>query len=147
MEEPFISEEELNSPLFLHVMLNIEIYRAREHRSAFSLVTIGVNEFESLSSDIQTELLVDVAEEIEKLCQPADLIFYADGCFNVLRPGKSKNDSRRFLERISNSLDRKVWLDRELKDLKFSLSVVSFPEDGNSKAEFVRNWTARTQQK
>ena len=147
MEEPLISGEELTSPLFLHVMLNIEIYRAREYGSGFSLVTIGIKNFENLPSEIQTELLDDFAEQLEKLCQAADLIFYADGYFDILRPGKSKSDSHQFAERISNAVNRKVWLAPELENLKLSLSVVSFPEDGNSKAELVRNWIAATHRK
>jgi len=147
MEEPLISGEELTSPLFLHVMLNIEIYRAREYGTGFSLVTIGIKDFKKFPSEIQTELLDDVAEQLEKVCQAADLIFYADGYFDILRPGKSKIDSRQFAERISEALNRKVWLAPELENLKLSLSVVSFPEDGNSKAELVRSWTAATQRK
>jgi len=128
-------------------MLNIEIYRAREYGTGFSLVTIGIKDFKKFPSEIQTELLDDVAEQLEKVCQAADLIFYADGYFDILRPGKSKIDSRQFAERISEALNRKVWLAPELENLKLSLSVVSFPEDGNSKAELVRSWTAATQRK
>ena len=147
MEEPLISGEELTSPLFLHVMLNIEIYRAREYGTGFSLVTIGIKDFESLSSEIRTELLDDFAEQLEKVCQAADLIFYEGGYFDILRPGKSKSDSRQFAESISEALNGKVWLAPELENLKLSLSVVSFPEDGNSKAELVRSWTTATQRK
>jgi GGDEF domain-containing protein len=147
MEEPLISGEELTSPLFLHVMLNIEIYRAREYGTGFSLVTIGIKDFENLSPDIQSELLEDAAEQLEESCQSTDLIFYEDGYFDILRPGKSKSDSRQFAERISEALNRKVWLAPELENFKLSLSVVSFPEDGNSKAELVHSWTAATQRK
>jgi GGDEF domain-containing protein len=147
MEEPLISGEELTSPLFLHVMLNIEIYRAREYGTGFSLVTIGIKHFDNLPSEIQAELLDDFAEQLDKVCQTTDLIFYADGYFDILRPGKSKSDSRQFAERISNAVNRKVWLAPELENLNLSLSVVSFPEDGNSKAELVRSWTTATQRK
>jgi hypothetical protein len=142
MDGRFISDEEMTSPLFLHVMLNIEVYRAKQHGNAFALVTVGINDFESLPSNIQTELLVDVGNEIERLCEPLDLVFCTDQYFNVLRPGKSRSESQKFAEQISNSLNQSVWLASGLEGLKFTASIVSFPEDGNSKADLVRRWIA-----
>jgi GGDEF domain-containing protein len=137
----FVVGQELSSPLFLHVPLDIEIVRMKRFGFVFSVVTLKIENFEELSTENRTSVLTGVAEDLEGLCRLVDLKFYTGwGHFDLILPGRRRCEAEEFAERLQKVLNGTFWLEKALENLKYSIQVASFPEDGKTKQEFIQSW-------
>lgn len=117
--------------------LKLELYRAKRHANALSVIALDVDRFKRVNDtcghDAGDYALRSIAETLERFFRPEDSIFRSGGeKFTVLLPGTGKGDAVQRAEALRQTVAavRLTHGDVELPPMTISLGVAVFPDDG-----------------
>ena len=123
---------------FLHTALQTEFERSRRFHSEFSVIFIDLDHFKHINDQhghlIGTELLIEVAQLIQKTTRSVDSVFrYGGDEFVILLPQTSKTAAVEVAQRLLQVLRAKVFLQIRGLSLKMTASfgISTYPQDGD----------------
>jgi diguanylate cyclase (GGDEF)-like protein len=121
----------------LHAALQAEFERSRRFNSEFSVIFMDLDHFKQVNDEhghlVGTELLVEVAQLIQRATRTVDTVFrYGGDEFVVLLPHTPKDAAVEVAHRLRETLRSTSFLESRQLQLKISASfgVSTYPQDG-----------------
>ena len=122
---------------YLHIALQAEFERSRRFHSEFSVIFIDLDHFKRINDQhghlVGTELLVEVAQLIQKTTRTVDSVFrYGGDEFVILLPQTNKAAAVEVAQRLLQVLRATVFLETRNLSLKMTASfgISTYPQDG-----------------
>ena len=130
----------------LNFVLDTEIYRSNRYGYEFSVIFIDLDHFKQVNDAhghlVGSKLLWMIGDLIKSNLRLIDYAFrYGGDEFVVLLPQTSKENSLMVVRRIRELLTSRVFFTEERLDIRVTASfgVASFPQDGRTRKEILRN--------
>ena len=132
---------------YLQERLAEELNRSERHRLSFSFVIFDIDDFK-LFNDTEGHPAGDaVLKELARVALASSRVYdiicrYGGEEFAILMPQTGKDEAYRVAERIRKSIKENLtaeWQRFPRSSITISLGIATFPEDGKSAGELIKN--------
>lgn len=125
-------------------LLSLEIEHSETEKSECAVILMGLDHFKTVNATLGHErgdlLLMAVAERIRRILPlPATVARFSGDMFSILLKNGNINQATELGNKLLASMEEEFNLGRDVLEIGASLGVVSYPQDGETVSELLRN--------